>query len=1087
MKRKITTHWPALGSLLLGAVVGTAGFNVAEAQDRAAARASQAAPASVEALRLEAPLGAQVVPNFRSKLSPELVGAKGASQVIIRLALPAAGEMGADSPAASLSQKLNIEFEQSDFLRRGTEIAPGMKVIARTQIVLNAVFVEVDAALLPELAKDPAVKRIAPVANYELDLADTVPYIGGTAVQGQGFDGTSIRVAVLDSGIDYTHANMGGPGTLEAYEAAWGVDLDDPRNTTRDGLFPTDKVVDGYDFVGEFWPFDDLAPDEDPIDLEGHGSHVADIIGGTNGVAPDVDLYAVKVCSAVSSSCSGVALIQGMEFAVDPNGDGNTKDRVDVINMSLGSIYGQPFDDDLVAAVENASKVGVLTVASAGNSGDSPYITGTPAAAPSALSVAQTQVPSASLQLIDVDGVQYPAVFQQWSAPLSGAISAPVVYGADFGSALGCSVGPDVNGTDPGTEPYPPGTFSGQIVLVDRGACNFSIKIFNIQRGGGSAGIIGLVAPGAPFAGAFGAGGPYTIPGYMINQADSNSIKAQIGGPGLGTIDENNQLSLIGQMVGSSSRGPSNQFQQIKPEIGAPGASLSLEAGTGTGETPFGGTSGAAPMVAGSAALLLDATCDTDDDSDSDSDSDKGKKNKGHKCPPPAVTKARLMNTGEQNIDIDPFSGLAEITRIGGGEVRVDRALAAKAAAWDKESLQGGLSFGFVDVADATVTLEKKVRVAGVSSGDDDDSDSDGKTSYDIVPTFRYDDDAASGAITPSTSKSRVTIKGPSKKNFKVSLTIDGASLPGNFMNSGSEGANGAVLSINEYDGYLNLDAKKGQDIHLPWHVLPRKAARVEAPGVFASGGFPTTVGLNNTGVGTAQNDGYALVATSPDQPSGAPGEQEPTPDLRAVGVNTFPVGFCPGGFIWAFAINTWERQSHLLPVIFIVALDTDQDGVDDYWVLNSDLAGPFDFGDGRQVTWAVDLATGDASAFFFTEHATNTANTVLLICGAQVGLGEADLLATNVDVSVEAFDFYFGGPGDFIDGITVTPLGEQYFPLTSDIPGNSAGALDVYDFGPFPGNTPEQGVLLITNGDRGAGARGGATQETEALIIEAQ
>ena len=1065
MKRKITTHWPALGNLLLGAVVGIAGFNVAQAQDRAAARATQAAPASVEALRLEAPLEAQVVPNFRSKLSPELVGAKGASQVIIRLALPAAGEMGADSPAASLSQKLNIEFEQSDFLRRGTEIAPGMKVIARTQIVLNAVFVEVDAALLPELAKDPAVKRIAPVANYELDLADTVPYIGGTAVQGQGFDGTSIRVAVLDSGIDYTHANMGGPGTLEAYAAAYA------DNTSRDGLFPTDKVVDGYDFVGEDWPFGDLAPDEDPIDFEGHGSHVADIIGGTNGVAPDVDLYAVKVCSAVSSSCSGVALIQGMEFAVDPNGDGNTKDRVDVINMSLGSIYGQPFDDDLVAAVENASKVGVLTVASAGNSGDSPYITGTPAAAPSALSVAQTQVPSAALQLITTNGVDVPAVFQAWSTPLAGVETGPLQYADGAGGNLdGCA-------------PFAAGSLAGKIVLVDRGGCFFTTKIFNIGNAGGLVGIIGLIAPGAPFSGGFAdPGGPITIPGFMISQNDSNFLKSTLPGSTT-TVDPANQLPLVGQMVGSSSRGPSNQFQQIKPEIGAPGGSLSLEAGTGTGETPFGGTSGAAPMVAGAAALLLDATCDTDDDSDSN----KGKKNKGHKCPSPAVTKARLMNTGEQNIDIDPFSGLAEITRIGGGEVRVDRALAAKAAAWDKESLQGGLSFGFVDVADATVTLEKKVRVTGVSSGDDDDSDSDGKTRYDIVPTFRYDDDAASGAITPSTSKSRVTIKGPSTKNFKVSLTIDGASLPGNFMNSGSQGANGAVLSINEYDGYLNLDAMKGQDIHLPWHVLPRKAARVEAPGAFAAGGFPTTVGLNNTGVGTAQIDGYALVATSPDQPSGAPGEQEPTPDLRAVGVNTFTPSGCPGGFIWAFAINTWERQSHLLPVIFIVALDTDQDGTDDYWVLNSDLAGPFDFGDGRQVTWAVDLVTGDASAFFFAEHATNTGNTVLLICGAQVGLSEADLLATNVDMSVEAFDFYFGGPGDFIDGITVTPLGEQYFPLASDLPGNTSGAVDIYDFAPFPGNTPELGVLLITNGDRGAGARGGATQETEALILEAQ
>ena len=68
----------------------------------------------------------------------------------------------------------------------------------------------------------------------------------------------------------------------------------------------------------------------------------------------------------ISLRCSGVALIQGMDFAVDPDGDGNPSDHVDIINMSLGSNYVQPFDDDLVFAVDNASRLGVVTVASAG-------------------------------------------------------------------------------------------------------------------------------------------------------------------------------------------------------------------------------------------------------------------------------------------------------------------------------------------------------------------------------------------------------------------------------------------------------------------------------------------------------------------------------------------------------------------------------------------------------------------------------------------------------------------------------------------------------------------------------------------------
>lgn len=115
-----------------------------------------------------------------------------------------------------------------------------------------------------------------------------------------------------------------------------------------------------------------------------------------------------------------------------------------------------------------------------------------------------------------------------------------------------------------------------------------------------------------------------------------------------------------------------------------------------------------------------------------------------------------------------------------------------------------------------------------------------------------------------------------------------------------------------------------------------------------------------------------------------------------------------------------------------------------------------------------------------------NTGNTVLLICGEQVGLTGTDMLATNVDMDVVAQDFYYGGPGDLIEGLTVTPLGERFFGLPNDVPGNAndpAGLL-VFDFGVFPGNSPELGVLMFTNGDRGSGARGGATQETEALLF---
>jgi minor extracellular serine protease Vpr len=985
--------------------------------------------------------------------------------VIVTLSGESAAEAHAKGRETGAAKRAAIA-QQDAFLARVRAIDAGAKVLGRVQMVLNAVFVEVDGAKLAELAADPAVTRVAPVGNYEVDLQETVPYIGARAVQDAGLTGKGVRVAVLDSGIDYTHRALGGSGNPADYAA-------NNPNIIEPGTFPTRKVVGGYDFVGSVWPGGPLMPDPDPLDdgpEAGHGTHVAHIIGGTGGVAPDVDLYAVKVCSSISSSCSGIALMQAMDFAVDPNGDGNLRDRVHLINMSLGASYGQPFDDDLSRAVDHATLMGVLTVASAGNSADKPYATGTPSAADSALSVAQTAVPSAFLPLLQITAPaaivgQFPAVFQPWSAPLTTAIEAPLQYGNGAGgNLLGC-------------DPFAPGSLAGKIVLVDRGACNFTLKVKNIGDAGGLIGIIGLVAPGDPFEGGDGGDRPITIPGYMVSQAVANRLRSGLPDTVV-RLDPEVGVPLVKTVVGSSSRGPQHDAaHRIKPEIGAPGASVSAIAGTGTGEGPFGGTSGAAPMVTGSAALLVEGYGGVKTTS-------KGRPS-GRAIGQgltPVDLKALLMNNAETEIVNDALTGaLASITRIGGGEVRVNRALDAPVAASDAEVPTAALGFGFVDVTD-TVTMTKTVRIRNFENA---------QRTYTITPTFRFADDVANGAVTVTAPASVRVLPGRGRDTtFEVTLSIDGSKLRGNSMNSGSQGANPAALTLNEYDGYLVL-ADGSHTLRIPWHVLPRKAANVvPSTTELVPGSFPQVIGLDNTGVGAAQNDAYALLAVSPDQPAGGRGQESPTPDLRAVGINTFPVpaGFCSASpsFLWTFAVNTWERQEHLLPVSHQVWLDTNRDGVDDYVVLNRDASGLGTISDGRQLSWVVNLATGAASAFFFAEHSTNTGNTVLIICGEQIGMNAANLLETQVNMDVIAQDFYHGGPGDEVTGLTVTPLGERFYGDPTDVPGNTnnPGALDVYDFGAFPGNTPELGLMLFTNGDRGAGNRGGATKDTEALLF---
>jgi minor extracellular serine protease Vpr len=1023
-----------------------------------------------------------------SRLDRSLLGRSGPQAVVVRLKADAVTEVAADGRGAwaQKSQFARVKAQQNQVIARAQRLDDGARVLGRAQRALNAVMLRIDARQLARLANSPQVERISPVVNYELDLSETVPYIGASAAHESGVTGEGVRVAVLDSGIDYTHDALGGPGTRAAYDAAYGSSTASGKNRRITDrlrgrlLFPTESVIGGFDFVGERWPFGALRPDPDPIDCGfklvkpqkiadasglvlcdgGHGTHVADIIGGELGVAPDVEMYAVKVCSSVSTSCSGVALIQGMDFAVDPNGDGSTNDAVDIINMSLGSPYGQVFFDDLSQAVENASGIGTLTVAAAGNSADKPYVTGSPAAAPSAISVAQTEVPSAIqavMQVLAPPSIagNYLAVHQPWSVPLeeSGAIQAPLQYGDGAGGNLnGCAA-------------FPAGSLAGKIVLVDRGACNFTLKVSNISVGGGEAAIIGLIAPGDPFTGADGGDRPIDIPGFMISQADSNTLKSELDAGVTVRFDPAEGIPLVGHMVGSSSRGPTMLDNRVKPEIGAPGASVSAIAGRFNLTGPFGGTSGASPMVAGSAALLLSEFADRS----------------------PAEVKSVLMNTADTDIMNSPleFGGdLAAVSRIGGGEVRVDAALASNVAAWDTELETGVLNFGFHDVTDATTELTREVTVRNYTGV---------ARSYTISNEFRFADDEASGVVA-ITAPPSVNVGANRTATFDVTLTIDGEALGEWLLDSGVNGASGDALTGQEFDGYLRLSDAAGE-VHLGWHVLPRQAGDVSA----SADEMPAdgSIELTNNGVGASNVIGYSLIGQSPNDPNeGSRGGQNPVIDIRNVGVQTIPVpaGFCSDNrsFVLALAVSTWERQTHAnAPAAFEFDIDTSGDGVADYAIFNQDVSGGA-LSDGRNVTWSLDLNDPEAAAeaFFFTLHATNAGTTVLLICGEQIGMNAADF-GTPITGDLLAVDIYFtGNVTDVVEGLEFAPLGERYLAVVGGdvviavIPSGATEDLEVIDFGPDGTNPSETGVMLLYNANQFGGPYSGAPEDNDDFAV---
>jgi hypothetical protein len=197
----------------------------------------------------------------------------------------------------------------------------------------------------------------------------------------------------LDSGIDYTHIAFGGNGTIQGFDAAFGRDINSIENTQRDDLFPTARVVDGYDFVGDVFSDGDSSaqalPDNDPIDLRGHGTLVASAIVG---VAPEVELVAVKVC-ATFGSCPDFAVILGIEFVLDPNDDGSMDDKVDIVNFSLGVARTSGFYSIVAKAFDDIFELGVLTIIACGNDGNIPFVLGEESKAAHTLVVGATGNP----------------------------------------------------------------------------------------------------------------------------------------------------------------------------------------------------------------------------------------------------------------------------------------------------------------------------------------------------------------------------------------------------------------------------------------------------------------------------------------------------------------------------------------------------------------------------------------------------------------------------------------------------------------------------------------------------------------------
>src|SRR3712207_3798474 len=118
----------------------------------------------------------------------------------------------------------------------------GAQVLYRTQRVLNAIAVQVSPDKLAQIGALPQVKAVYPLVTHELDNATSVPFIGAPSVWDKAklsATGKGLKIGIIDSGIDYTHANFGGPGTEAAY------DDNDPATLEDNDRVNNAKVVGG--------------------------------------------------------------------------------------------------------------------------------------------------------------------------------------------------------------------------------------------------------------------------------------------------------------------------------------------------------------------------------------------------------------------------------------------------------------------------------------------------------------------------------------------------------------------------------------------------------------------------------------------------------------------------------------------------------------------------------------------------------------------------------------------------------------------------------------------------------------------------
>lgn len=516
-----------------------------------------------------------------------------------------AGGMTLKEAASNAMLESKVLSSQTSCKNAVKKINPEAKIRNSYSLLINGFSFEGKAKDADAVKEIPGVKNAYIANEYSISMNSAKDLTEAEKVWSEKGDrGEGVVVAIVDSGIDYTHKDMKITDVTKAK-----LHKGDAVVSKGPGKYYTDKVPYGYNFADK----NDNIIDSNP-GTGMHGMHVSGIVAANGsdsevqenkaikGVAPEAQLLAMKVFSNNPDFASAFSddIVAAIEDSVAHGAD--------VINMSLGSAAGYVSDDSAEQeAVNKANESGVVVVISAGNEqySTAPYkldgyydtgIVGAPGTSKEALAVASYENTKLTGPSIDYEaGSEKGNVYYT----LSEVNPVGVLDNENGYEVVDC-------GTGSSNDDFAGKDLKGKIALIKRGGNTFIEKKVNAQAAG-AAGVIVYNKDGDNTYINMATDSTVKIPAIFINNADGVTLLGLINS-GL-KIKFNGTLINIanaasGNMSDFSSWGPTPNLD-LKPYITAPGGNIWSTVNKNQYEN-MSGTSMASPHTAGCTALVVE-------------------------------------------------------------------------------------------------------------------------------------------------------------------------------------------------------------------------------------------------------------------------------------------------------------------------------------------------------------------------------------------------------------------------------------------------------------------------------------------------